>query len=53
MKEMLSTIRELFSFLWEQKRWWLIPMVVFMLGFAALIVLGNSTGLGPFVYTLF
>lgn len=53
MKEMASTLKELLSFLMEQKRYWMIPMVLFMVAFAALIVLGNSTGLGPFVYTLF
>ena len=44
---------ELLGFLWQQKLWWMIPMVAVLLVFGIVIVVGSSTGVGPFVYTLF
>lgn len=53
MKAALHTIRELMAFLWKEKMWWLIPMICLMLVFVFIVIFGNSTGLGPFLYTLF
>ena len=44
---------ELLTFLWKLKMWWMIPMVSVLLVFGLLIVIGTSTGVGPFIYTLF
>jgi len=44
---------ELLKFLWQNKLWWMMPMVVVLLIFGILIVVGTSTGVGPFIYTLF
>ena len=44
---------ELLSFLWQQKMWWLIPMVIVLLAFGGLMVTAQSSALGPFIYTLF
>lgn len=43
---------ELWGFLRENKKWWLLPIIVMFLVFGALIVL-STTGLAPFIYTLF
>ena len=48
-----SVIGELFGFLWQQRLWWLIPMVTVLLVFGALLLLAHSSPLAPFVYTLF
>ena len=53
LRGMVGTLGELFSFLWQRKLWWLIPMIVVLLFFAALIILGSTAGVGPFIYTLF
>lgn len=53
MKSAMFTLRELMGFLWKEKMWWLIPMLLIMMVFVCIIVFGNSTGLGPFLYTLF
>lgn len=53
MKAALSTLRELMGFLWKEKMWWMIPMLLVMLVFVGILVFGNSTGLGPLLYTLF
>ena len=44
---------ELLGFLWHRKLWWMFPMVFILLVFGILIVVGSSTGVGPFIYTLF
>ncbi|MCZ6672980.1 MAG: DUF5989 family protein [Verrucomicrobia bacterium] len=44
---------ELLSFMWHRKMWWMIPMVAVLLFFGLIIVVGSSTGVGPFIYTLF
>ena len=46
-------IGELLSFLWRSKRFWLIPFVVTLLLIAALLLVGEVTGVAPFIYTLF
>lgn len=45
-------IPELWGFLKHNKKWWLIPIIVCLLLFGALILL-SGTGLAPFIYTLF
>ncbi len=45
--------RELLTFLWERKLWWLIPMVVVLLLFALLVIFAQGTGVVPFLYPIF
>jgi glycerol uptake facilitator-like aquaporin len=49
----LGVLGELLAFLWKRKLYWLIPMIVVLLLFAAIIALGAVSGGGLFVYTLF
>jgi hypothetical protein len=44
--------RDLWGFLKENKKWWLLPLIMAFLVFALLIFL-SGTGLAPFIYTLF
>jgi hypothetical protein len=53
LKGIMSTLGELFQFLWSRRLWWLIPMVVILLFLGVLIIFGSTTGVGPFIYTLF
>lgn len=48
-----SVVGELIAFLWRQKLWWLIPMVSLLLIFGLLLIFASSSGVGPFIYTLF
>ena len=48
-----SVIKELLGFLWQQRLWWLIPMVMVLLVFGLLLLFAQSSPLAPFVYTLF
>lgn len=43
---------ELLRFLMENKRWWLLPIVLALLFFGALVALA-TTGAAPFIYALF
>lgn len=49
----LSILSEFWAFLKVRKKWWLAPIVMFLLLLGALIVLTESSAVAPFVYTLF
>ncbi len=49
----LDTAAELLQFFRQNKRWWLLPMVVMLLVFATLIVIAESSAIAPFIYSLF
>ena len=44
---------ELLSFFMANKRWWLLPMMAVLLLFGVVIILAQSSAIGPFIYTLF
>lgn len=43
----------LVPFVWSNKRWWLVPMIVTLCLLGALIVLSRVSTLAPYIYTLF
>ena len=45
-------IGEFWGFLNENKKWWLLPIILVLLLFGILILLAG-TGAAPFIYTLF
>ena len=45
-------VQEFISFLKENKKWWLAPIIIVLLLFGLLIILAG-TGAAPFIYTLF
>ena len=49
----LGIAKELVAFFWRLKMWWMIPMVMLLMIIGLLIGFGSSTGVGPFIYTLF
>jgi hypothetical protein len=49
----LKIISEYLQFLKHQKKWWLFPIIVFMLLFGLFIVLTKGSAIAPFIYTLF
>ena len=44
---------ELLSYLKERKKFWLLPIIIFMALLGALIVLTEGSAVAPFIYTLF
>jgi len=51
-EKQLSLAQEFFLFVIENKKWWLIPILLVLSLVGLLVVLG-STGASPFIYTLF
>ena len=43
---------EFWGFLKQNKKWWLLPILI-VFGLFGLLILLSSTGLAPFIYTLF
>ena len=50
MREMLV---ELWHFMRERKKFWLLPIVLTLVMLGALIVFSQGSAVAPFVYTLF
>ena len=46
-------IRELWGFLRERKKFWLLPILLFLLLIGVLLVLSQGSVMAPFIYTLF
>lgn len=51
-EKQLSLVQEFLVFVKENKKWWLIPILL-VLGLMGLLVVLGSTGAAPFIYTLF
>jgi len=49
----MEFIKDIWQFLKERKKFWLIPMIIILLLVGILIVFGGSSSVAPFVYTLF
>ena len=49
----LSILIEFWQFLRVRKKWWLTPIIVFLILLGALIVLTQGTAIAPFIYPLF
>jgi len=46
-------LRDIWDFMKESKKWWLLPIVIMLLLAGVLIVIGQSSSLSPFIYALF
>ena len=46
-------LHELWLYIRERKKFWLIPMLFMALALGALIVLTKGSAVAPFIYTLF
>lgn len=49
----MSFLKELWEFIVERKKFWMIPILVVMLLVGGLIVLSQGSAVAPFIYTLF
>jgi len=48
-----AIIREFFEFLRERKKWWIAPILVFLVLFGVLVIFASTSTLAPFIYSLF
>ena len=49
----MTFVKEFVGFLMVRKKFWLLPILVIMALFGALIVLSQGSAVAPFIYTLF
>ncbi|MCZ7603119.1 MAG: DUF5989 family protein [Melioribacteraceae bacterium] len=49
----LSIISELWQFLKVRKKWWLLPIIFFLVLLGGLIILTQGSALAPFIYAIF
>ena len=49
----MSIFRELWEFIRERKKFWLLPIIVIMVLLGGLLVLAQGSAVAPFIYTLF
>jgi len=50
---MLEFFKEFWDFLKVRKKYWLLPILIVLVLFGALIVLSQGTAVAPFIYTIF
>jgi hypothetical protein len=46
-------LSEFLQFLKQEKKYWLVPIVIVFVLFGLLIVFSQSSAVAPFIYTLF
>jgi hypothetical protein len=49
----LSILSELWEFLKVRKKWWLMPIILFLVLLGGLIILTQGSALAPFIYAIF
>lgn len=49
----MDFFHDLWGFLKVRKKFWLLPLILMLLLFGALIVLTSGSAVAPFIYTLF
>ncbi len=50
---MKEFVIELWAFLRERKKFWLLPIIAILVLFSGLLVLTQGSAVAPFIYTLF
>ena len=49
----LSIILEFWDFLKVRKKWWLAPIIIFLLLIGAMLIFAEGSAVAAFIYTLF
>ncbi len=50
---MWDSLKDLWAFMRERKKFWMAPIIVVMVLLAMLIILSEGSAVAPFIYTLF
>ena len=50
---MLDFLEDLYAYMKERKKYWLIPIIIVLVVLGVLIVLTQGSAVAPFIYTLF
>lgn len=49
----IAILTEFWNFLKIRKKWWLMPIVFFLLALGVVLVVAKGSALAPFIYSLF
>jgi hypothetical protein len=49
----MDLLRDLWGFLRVRKKYWLLPIILTLLLFGALIIFASGSAIAPFIYTIF
>ncbi len=49
----MDFLKDLWGFMAARKKFWLAPLIIILLLVGILIVIGGSSAIAPFIYTLF
>jgi hypothetical protein len=49
----MKILRELFAFMVENKKLWMLPVVLITLALGGLLVLGQGSAVAPLIYAIF
>jgi hypothetical protein len=49
----MSFLAELFAFMRERKKYWLVPVLIMMVIFSGLVLMTKGSVVAPFIYTIF
>lgn len=49
----METLKDLWNFMKQRKKFWLAPVIIVLLLLGFLIVIGGGSSIAPFIYTLF
>jgi hypothetical protein len=49
----MDFLKDLWGFLTTRKKFWLLPIILFMLLFGVLIVMTGGSAIAPFIYAVF
>jgi len=50
---MMDLLKDLWAFMKERKKFWLLPIVLVMLLLGGLLIFAQGSAVAPFIYTLF
>lgn len=49
----MEFLKDLWGFMAARKKFWLAPLIIILLLVGVLLVIGGSSAIAPFIYTLF
>ena len=50
---MFDLLKDLWAFMRERKKFWLLPIVVVLVLLGGLLIIAQGSAIAPFIYTLF
>jgi hypothetical protein len=53
MAGLIELLQDVWGFLRERQKYWLLPLIITLVLLGALIVLTQGSAIAPFIYTLF